>query len=129
MVLTLRLTDRAFRRKLRHDQTDVERKLWSLLRSRQLESYKFRRQHSIGRYVVDFCCLERRVIIELDGGQHQDQADYDEKRTQFLETKGFRVIRVWDNEVFQQTDAMVEKIESALNASEVSFTSPRAEVY
>ena len=63
----------AFRRRLRHEQTDTERKFWSLLRSRQLAAYKFRRQHPIGPYIVDFCCLEKRLIVELDGGQHADQ--------------------------------------------------------
>src|SRR5712691_5159459 len=91
-----------FRRKLRREQTDAERKLWSLLRSRQLDRYKFRRQHPIGPYVTDFCCLERHLVIELDGSQHAEQVGLDEKRTQFLQRMGFRILRIWDNDLLKE---------------------------
>ncbi|SRR5258708_18593245 len=117
-----------FRRRLRQEQTDAERKLWSLLRSRQLEAYKFRRQHTIGPYIVDFCCLERRLIIELDGGHHAEQIDKDNERSQFLEKKGYRVLRVWNNDLFKQTSALMDKILMELDAAQHN-TSARAETY
>src|SRR6266700_664217 len=88
-----------FAKKLRKDQTDTEKKLWGLLRSRQLAGYKFRRQRVIGSYIVDLCCLTPKLVIELDGGQHQENKAYDEKRTSFLIAQGFQVIRFWDNDV------------------------------
>ena len=105
-----------FRRRLRREQTDAERKLWSLLRSRQLEAYKFRRQHPIGPYIADFCCLERLLVIELDGGQHLEQADYDKRRDDFLHDKGFRVLRVWDNDAFKEVKAVEERFLAELDA-------------
>ena len=82
--------------------TDAERALWRILRSRQLEGFKFRRQHSIGRYVVDFVCLERKVVIEVDGGHHAERFEADSERTKYLESEGFRVIRLWNS----RTEAM-----------------------
>src|SRR4051812_21019614 len=93
-----------FRRRLRLEQTDAERKMWSLLRSRQYERFKFRRQHSIGPYIADFVCLEKRLVIELDGSQHADQIAYDESRTVFLSSRGFRVIRIWDSDFFKHPE-------------------------
>ncbi len=90
--------------------------MWYLLRNRRLAGYKFRRQAPIGKYIVDFLCYERRLIIELDGGQHQEQADYDNERTRWLESKGFRVIRFWNNEMLQETDGVQEAILTALQA-------------
>ncbi len=93
---------------LRNASTDAENKLWQRLRSGQLNSLKFRRQHSIPPYIMDFVCLKARIIIELDGCQHDDEQDA--ARTRFLEAKGFKVIRFWDNEVLQQPDAVLEAI-------------------
>ena len=90
--------------------------MWYLLRNRRLAGYKFRRQAPIGKYIVDFLCYERRLIIELDGGQHQEQADYDNERTRWLESTGFRVIRFWNNEMLQETDGVQEAILTALQA-------------
>ena len=73
--------------------TDAELKLWSRLRAHRMEDVHFRRQHAIGRYVVDFCSIREKLIIEVDGGQHVDQADYDAERAAYLELQGFRVIR------------------------------------
>lgn len=78
-------------RLLREKETDAERNLWSRLRRRQVLNAKFRRQHPLFGYIVDFCCLERRLVVELDGGHHMSTTDDDQKRTQFLETRGFRV--------------------------------------
>ncbi|NOQ94490.1 MAG: DUF559 domain-containing protein [Methylophaga sp.] len=99
-----------YARKLRKNSTDAEYKLWQSIRARQLLNYKFRRQSVIGKYIVDFICLSAKLIIELDGGQHAEQVDYDLKRTQYLESQGYHVIRFWNNEVLQQHDEVLEKI-------------------
>ena len=106
--------DRA--RRLRQNQTDVEKKLWSLLRNRQLLGCKFRRQHPIGRYVVDFCCLEKKVVIELDGGQHAQQRTHDSERTLDIENQGFRVFRFWNNQIIENPRGVFERIASVLNS-------------
>ena len=107
-----RIRDHA--RRLRRDQTEAERRLWSRLRARQLCGAKFRRQHPIGRFIVDFCCLERALVVELDGGQHAMQAEADRKRTAFLSSRGFRVLRFWDNEVLKDIEVVLEQIAEAL---------------
>ena len=97
-------------RALRRDQTEVERRLWALIRSRQLDGCKFRRQHPIGRYVADFACVEARLIIELDGGQHGDPANLDADRTQALEIAGWRVVRFWNPQVVQEPQGVPRTI-------------------
>ena len=99
---------------MRIDSTDAENTLWNLIRSRQLLGYKFRRQVPVGKYIADFACLERKLVIELDGGQHQEQTDYDNQRTRWLESQGFRVIRFWNNQVLEETDAVQDAILLAL---------------
>jgi very-short-patch-repair endonuclease len=108
---------RGFARFLRKNQTDAENLLWSKLRSRQLENAKFRRQAPIGKYIVDFLCLEKRMIIEIDGGQHNEssEAEKDKNRTRQLERKGYRVLRFWNNEVLENLDGVLEKISIELN--------------
>ncbi len=101
-------------RSLRNQATDTERHLWHSLRNRQLGGHRFRRQVPIGAYIADFACLEAKLIIELDGGQHQEQADYDARRDRKMEAEGFRVLRFWDNQVFQETQAVLEVILQAL---------------
>jgi very-short-patch-repair endonuclease len=103
-------------RKLRENQTDVESKLWSRLRDRQFNGVKFRRQHPIGAFVVDFCCVERGLVVELDGGQHAERSDVDERRTRVLERLGYRVLRFWDSEVISNFDGMLERISEALES-------------
>jgi len=88
---------------LRRTSTDAEHKLWHRLRAGRLNGFKFRRQHPIPPYIVDFVCLQARVILELDGSQHGD--DRDATRTRSLEAKGFKVMRFWDNDVLRHTDA------------------------
>lgn len=100
--------------RLRKEATDVERKLWAALRNRQLNGYKFRFQASIGPYVVDFLCAEKRLVIELDGGQHSDEADL--RRTAFLERDGYVVQRFWNNEVIENFDGVLERISVRLAA-------------
>jgi adenine-specific DNA-methyltransferase len=107
---------------LRRTQTDAEKKLWSRLRDRQICAVKFRRQHPIGRFVADFCCLEKRLIVELDGGQHIANAEADRNRSRYLETKGFRVLRFWDNEVLGNLDAVMEQIVRVLNSPHPSLS-------
>ena len=101
-------------RDLRKKSTDTENALWNLLRNRQLTGYKFRRQAPIGKYIVDFLCFERNLVVELDGGQHQEQADYDAERTRVLESGGYRVIRFWNNLVLEDTDAVLQMVLIAL---------------
>ena len=104
-------------RHLRKNMTQAERKLWLILRLRQMGRHKFRRQHPVGRYIADFVCLEKHLIVELDGGQHLIQSDYDVKRTMWLDGEGYRVLRFWDHEVFKETEAVKQAIWDALRAS------------
>jgi len=108
------LRDRA--RRLRREMTDAERRLWARLRKRQLVDCSFRRQFPLGRYIVDFVCLDKRTVIEVDGGQHVEQADYDSRRTAWLEQQGYRVLRFDNNVVLTETDAVVASIAEALGA-------------
>jgi len=97
-------------RELRRDQTDAERKLWQGLRMHQMGDLRFRRQHAIVHYIVDFCCLKPKLIIEVDGGHHQEQKEYDDERTAFLVSKGFRVLRFWNHEVLNELDTVLHEI-------------------
>jgi len=105
-------------RALRHNMTEAERRLWRRLRMRELSGFKFRRQRPMGNYVVDFVCLDRRLIIEVDGGQHAEQVDRDERRSAWLASRGFRVLRFWNNEVFEHLDVVCEVILQALEREE-----------
>lgn len=98
-------------RRLRRDQTDLERKLWYALRNRRFDGFKFRRQQPIGPYIVDFVCFDRKLIIELDGSQHgaEKNAAYDARRTEHLKRLGYRVLRFWNAD-------MVENFEGILDA-------------
>jgi isoleucyl-tRNA synthetase/very-short-patch-repair endonuclease len=97
---------------LRKNDTDLEHKLWQAIRNRQINNCKFRRQHQIDNYIVDFVCLEKQLIIELDGSQHafEKNKKYDELRTKYLEKKGFKVLRFWNNEIFENFNGVLEKI-------------------
>ena len=103
---------RARARRLRRDATDAERALWRRLRGKQLEGLKFRRQHAVGRFVLDFYCHECRLAVELDGGQHGEAAHRrrDDTRTAFLERKGVAVLRYSNLEVLQETEAVLEDL-------------------
>ena len=96
-------------KELRIRQTDAERKIWSRLRNKQL-GWKFRRQHQIDGYEVDFACTERGLVVELDGGQHLDQQEYDARRTTTIQSRGFRVIRFWNDDALQRTDEVLNEI-------------------
>ena len=95
---------------LRQNMSLAENRMWYYLRSRRLGGYKFMRQQVIDNYIVDFVCREKKLIIEVDGGQHMDATEYDEQRTRVLEGRGYQVLRVWNNDVFQNTSGVMEKI-------------------
>jgi very-short-patch-repair endonuclease len=103
-----------YARNLRQSQTNAERKLWSLLRDRRLAGFKFRRQHPAGPFVVDFCCTEAKVIVELDGGHHALTHDSDTARSGYLAGQGYRVLRFWNNEVLGNASGVLERIVEAL---------------
>ena len=97
-------------RTLRRLMTDAERRLWQALRLQQMGGHRFRRQHPFGSYILDFVCLEQMLVVEVDGGQHQERAEADRVRTEFLERSGFRVLRFWNNEVLGEFDAVTARI-------------------
>jgi very-short-patch-repair endonuclease len=101
-------------RRLRANMTDAERKLWFLLRRKQLQGFRFRRQVPLGRYVADFACMSARLVIELDGGQHAERTADDARRTAWLESVGYRVLRFWNGEVFTNAEGVLETIRLAL---------------
>ena len=105
-----------FARELRQKHTDAEKALWMRLRNRQLEGVKFRRQQSMGSYIVDFASFERKLIIEIDGGQHNEERikERDEKRTIGLKERGYQIIRFWNNEVLTNLEGVLERIREAL---------------
>ena len=111
-------------RALRKNLTDAEQTLWLRLKQCQIAGHKFRRQQPIGAYIVDFVCLEQRLIIELDGGQHAENVAYDEKRTNWLESRGYRVLRFWNNEVISNTDGVVQAIRDAVQPANASKRHP-----
>ena len=102
------ITEKA--RSLRKNQTEAERLLWRHLRNRQLCQAKFRRQFPINPYIVDFACLELKLIIELDGGHHAEQISYDEKRDFFLKQQGFKILRFWNNDVTGNLEGVLERV-------------------
>lgn len=105
-----RILDAKLQRRLRNTPTDAESRLWRHLRHRQINGCKFRRQHPFGDFILDFVCLEHKIVVEVDGGQHASQLDYDEKRTRFLENAGFIVLRFWNNDVFENIEGVQEMI-------------------
>ena len=103
-----------FARTLRTNATDAEILLWSRLRRKQVGGHRFRRQYPIGGYVADFACVSERLVIELDGGQHSERRRRDEARTQDLEAMGYRMLRFWNDDVFNDLDNVVERIAAEL---------------
>jgi very-short-patch-repair endonuclease len=106
----------SFARELREKQTDAEKALWMRLRNRQLEGVKFRRQQPIGPHIVDFASFERKLVIEIDGGQHNEEeiAQRDEQRTIWLKERGYQTTRFWNNEVLMNPEGVLESIREAL---------------
>ena len=105
-------------RSLRGTMSDAERSLWRSLCGRQTAGYKFRRQHPFGDFILDFVCLEKKLVIEVDGGHHSEQLEADSARTDSLIRSGFRVLRFWNHEVLMQSEAVQIKILSALQADD-----------
>src|SRR4051812_15010431 len=107
---------RTFAKALRANATDAERKLWQLLRSRRLAHIKFRRQVPIGPWIADFVCFEHRLIIEADGSQHADSR-HDRSRDAYLRSRGFRILRFWNNDILGNPKGVLEKILSEIEES------------
>ena len=103
-------------KQLRKNSTDAECQLWRVLRSRQLAGHKFRRQQPLGGFIVDFVCFEKRLVVEVDGGQHNEplQAANDSERSTWLEQQGFRVLRFWNHEILREIESVKETIARAL---------------
>jgi very-short-patch-repair endonuclease len=101
-------------RGLRRNMTDAERRLWRVLREQRGEGTPFRRQHPIGPYIVDFVCLRARLVVEVDGGQHDAQAEADAERTRWLTGRGYRVVRFWNDDVLRRPSVVAEEIRREL---------------
>jgi len=108
---------------LRHNLTPAEQKLWAALRNDQLGA-NFRRHtcpggrcqgHALGPYIADFCCIQKKLVIELDGGQHLEQEQYDQERSQYLQAKGYRVLRFWNKDVINDLNAVITVVQEALS--------------
>lgn len=97
-------------KKLRQNMSEAETRLWHHLRAGRLNGYKFRRQQPMGNYIVDFVCVTPKLIIEADGGQHAEQAEYDQARSLYLNGLGFTVLRFWNDEILRQTDEVLAEI-------------------
>ncbi len=108
---------------LRRELTKAERKLWSALRNRQLDGAKFRRQQPIGPFIADFVCQEHRLVVEVDGGQHAE-SKADARRTAFLESEGYRVLRFWNNDILGNLDGVAEVIEATLSTPHPAQAAP-----
>jgi very-short-patch-repair endonuclease len=100
---------------LRKNFTDTERLLWKYLRAKQMQGCKFRRQEPISSYIVDFVCQENRIVIEVDRGQHSTEKERDNERDKWLEGKGYKVLRFWNNEVLANTEVVLDRIRDCLN--------------
>ena len=121
-------------RELRKVPTPAEIKLWAYLRGGRLKGVKFRRQHAIGYYVPDFCSIKPKLIIELDGSQHLEQDEYDTERTAFFKSKGYRVLRFWNNDVLNDVNSVLKVIlwtlngKNAIDLSSVFYVSRNASI-
>jgi very-short-patch-repair endonuclease len=104
---------------MRREPTDAERKLWHALRDRRLDGLKFRRQVPIGNYIVDFICIEAKLIVEADGGQHAENT-YDGERDDWLKAQGFTVLRFWNSEILNNIEGVMETIADAASPSSVT---------
>jgi very-short-patch-repair endonuclease len=110
-------------KEMRSGSTDAEHRLWQILRAQRFAGYKFRRQVPIDFYIADFVCFARRLIIEVDGGQHAE-SDRDSRRDSFLKSQGFRVLRIWNNDIFENEEGVAELMLSALRTPPLPNPSP-----
>ena len=101
-------------RALRREHTDAEGLLWSRLRDKQIDGHKFRRQQPIGPYIADFACMTEKLLIELDGGGHAEQKAKDRRREEYLRRSGYRVLRFWNTEVFENLSGVLERVREVL---------------
>ena len=101
-------------KQLHRNMTPAEVKLWARLRAHSLEGVHFRNQHAIGNYIVDFCAPRKKLIIELDGSQHMEQEEYDRERTEYLQSKGYTVLRFWNNQILNDLDGVIRAIIGAM---------------
>ena len=108
---------RTWAREMRSRMTDAEALLWMLLRNRRIAGAKFRRQHPVGRYILDYYCVENKLGVELDGGQHGEALDYDQRRDDWLRTQGILVLRFWNNQMLTETEAVMEAIYQTIVAT------------
>jgi very-short-patch-repair endonuclease len=106
-----------FSRQLRSKMTDAESHLWRRLRGRQIGGLKFRRQHPVGKFILDFACVELKLAIEVDGGQHGELLTSDRTRTTWLEQQGWEILRFWNNEILQNTEDVLEQIHHTITVS------------
>jgi len=111
-------------RTLRQNMTEVERRLWQILRSHQINGYRFRRQVPIGRYIADFAYHEARLIVEIDGGRHDRSSPRETERSEFLQSEGYRVLRFWNNEVRENLDGLQQTILDELRRATPTPTLP-----
>jgi len=111
-------------KQLRVNSTDAEYRLWRQIRNRQLDGWKFRRQFPVDHYIADFVCAELKLVIEIDGGQHAEARFYDEQRTEYLQSKGYQVVRFWNNEVLGNTDGVLERIAEILARRQRELDAP-----
>jgi very-short-patch-repair endonuclease len=116
---------RARARALRKNPTEAEKVLWNHLRYWQVDGYKFRRQQPLGKYIVDFVCLEKSLIVELHGGQHADQSKYDSERDEWLHAQGFSILRIWNNKILQNSSSVTETILNKLKSTPFLRPSPQ----
>jgi very-short-patch-repair endonuclease len=112
-------------RALRKRMTDAERLLWRHLRNRELGGWKFKRQYPVGPFIVDFICVEKNIVIEVDGGQHAEDEESDLQRSAYLNKMGYRVCRFWNNQVLQETESVLEAIFAILAESKQNSPSPQ----
>ena len=118
MCVKLPCMDNAHRaRSLRRDSTEAERAFWNQVRDRRLGGHRFGRQVPIGPYIADFVCSTARLVVEVDGGQHQERVTADEQRTQWLEREGYRVLRVWNNDVLRNMAGVLEAVLAELDTA------------
>jgi adenine-specific DNA-methyltransferase len=116
---------RARARALRRSPTEAEKLLWRELRYWQVDGHKFRRQQPLGSYIVDFVCLEKKLIVEVDGGQHAEQRDYDSERDASLRQQGYKILRFWNTEVLAHRTSVIEKIYDMLKSTPFLHPSPQ----
>jgi very-short-patch-repair endonuclease len=107
-------------KRMRREPTEAEKLFWWELRDRRLEGHKFKRQYLVGGYIADFVCIERKLIVELDGGQHAEATEYDEKRSAVLQSLGFRVLRIWNAEIFTNMEGVIDAVLAELARGSVS---------